>query len=159
MALDGAPGVDVAIVGGEPVGTIPKTGKEAVMKANELGALWSADRSTEGLARRVDLLTELVFDLAVEVEGLRAERVAHAAKTGDTAYADAYAEASGVAHNGAGVVPGWMKLLARFYGWRDEDAAFDGGSLRELVLLRRLGLGDDQLREFVEHIRHLQELS
>src|SRR5512138_773553 len=122
------------------------------MKASELNALWRADGSNDGLARRLDLLTELVFDLAVEVEALRAERVANAAKTGDAAYAGAYMEAAAVAHNGAGLVPSWMKLFALFYGRRDQDTTLDGTSLRELVLLRRLGISEEQLREFVEHI-------
>jgi hypothetical protein len=129
------------------------------MTSHELGALWNTDRSNEGLARRLDLLTELVFDLAVEVEALRAERIGNAAKTGDGAYANAYMKAAGVAHNGAGVVPPWMKLFALFYGSGDQDKSPDGRSLRELVLLRRLGISEERLRDFVEHIRHLEELS
>jgi hypothetical protein len=52
-----------------------------------------------------------------------------------------------------------MKLFALFYGRRDQDSTVDGRSLRELVLLRRLGISEERLREFVEYIRHMGELS
>jgi hypothetical protein len=129
------------------------------MRTHDFRALLGGDDSYEGLAKRVALLTEVVFDLLVEVEALRLERAAHAARTGDRTYAEAYQASAAVAHNGAGVIPGSFKLLARFYGGRDEEMSTDGRPLREVLLLRRLGLSDEQLREFAEHIRHVEELS
>jgi hypothetical protein len=119
------------------------------MKINDLDELCGRDSTNEALAKRVSLLTEMVFDLVLEVEALRAERVALASKTGDATYAEAYMQTAATAHNSAGVVPSWVKLLIHFYGWRD-DAAMDGRPLRELVLLRRLGVSEERLRAFVE---------
>jgi len=34
-----------------------------------------------------------------------------------------------------------------------------GRPLREVLLLRRLGLSDGHLRQFAEHIRHVEELT
>jgi hypothetical protein len=129
------------------------------MNACELGALHCFDSSNEGMARRIALLTELVLDLALEVEALRAERAGAAAKTGDGAYAEAYMKSAAVAHSGAGVVPGWLKLMTRFYSTSEEDNTLDGRPLRELLLLRRLGVDEDRLRAFAEHIRHVESLT
>jgi len=129
------------------------------MRTHELGALLGGDDSRDGLAKRVALLTEVVFDLLVEVDALRLERAAHAARTGDRTYAEAYEESATVAHNGAGVIPGSLKLLARFHGGRAEETSIDGRPLREVLLLRRLGLSDEQLRQFAEHIRQVEELT
>jgi hypothetical protein len=129
------------------------------MKLNDLDTLYRQDSSNEGLARRINLLTEMVVDLILEVEALRAERVASASKTGDATYAEAYMQTAATAHNAAGVVPSLTKLLIRFYGWQDESAAMDGRPFRELVLLRRLGVSEERLRAFIEHLDFVESLT
>jgi hypothetical protein len=129
------------------------------MKIGDLDNLYGRDSSTESLAKQVDVLREMVFDLVLEVEALRAERVAWASKTGDATYAEAYMETASRAHNSAGVVPGWTKLLIHFYGWKDQSAETGGRRLYELVLLRRLGVSEERLRDFIEHIEHVESLT
>src|SRR5688500_13223492 len=82
------------------------------------------------LARRVEALTILVFDLLAEVDALRQTQA-----TG-SAYRDAYRETSVLGHNSSGVSSGWGKLLERFY---PREPSADGRVWRESLMMRRLG--------------------
>lgn len=114
----------------------------------------SASASTEDRLRRLEaesaLLRELVVNLMVEVEALRVLAIEDAQSGGEAVgsrYERAYREAALLKHNSAGVVPGVMKLTARF---AEEDPWFG-----ELRLLRRLGYTQEQIDEYLEQADHV----
>jgi hypothetical protein len=82
------------------------------------------------MSRRVEALTTLVIDLLAEVEALRQVQATQ------TAYQDAYREASLLTHNAAGPSSGAEKLLERFY---PRQPGRDGRTWRETLMMRRLG--------------------
>lgn len=95
---------------------------------------------------RVDALLRLTIDLLAEVEALRATVIAvlgEATRPKEHPYVRAYAETGLLTHAADGT-DGLERLLARFYPERA------GIGQRELVLLRRLGLGEEDLATYVE---------
>jgi hypothetical protein len=117
--------------------------------------------------RRAQAVGRVVLDLLMEVEALRRAvqelsaraapadagddalaRPRHGLSAPRTVYAEAYADSAWLTHFSAGPSSGWEKLLAEFYpgGLREND-------LRELELLRRLGVSDADLAAYAESAR------
>ena len=91
------------------------------------------------IARRVEALTTLVFDLLAEVEALR-QVVAS-----QPAYGDAYRAACLLTHDAAGPSSGWEKLLDRYY---PRQSSTDGRAWRETLMMRRLGFTPAEIEAY-----------
>ena len=91
------------------------------------------------IARRVEALTTLVFDLLAEVEALRQTQAAQ------SDYRDAYREASLLTHNSSGPSSGWEKLLDRYY---PRQPSSDGRVWRESLMMHRLGFTPAEIEAY-----------
>ncbi len=112
---------------------------------------------------KFELLVSVVCDLMLEVEALRAtvlemQKTEHAETTG---YAKHYRDTAYLAHNGAGKSSGIAKLLQLFYLPSPEKGAEATGharSWREVLMLRRLGYDENEIREFKQDAQLAESL-
>lgn len=95
----------------------------------------------------------MIFDLLVEVEALRETLATAAGNAGRSAYARAYERSAYLTHNAAGPSSGWEKMLDRFYS--NAQADDDGGrrGWRECLMLRRLGLSEEEIQAYRANAR------
>ena len=114
-------------------------------------------------AVRAEVLGQVVLDLLMEVEALRRAVRALSDRVGPldagddaldgshsprTAYAAAYAGTAWLTHCAAGLTGGWEKLLETFYGEvSGRNRPPDGW--RECLMLKRLGLSDAEIAEYM----------
>jgi len=89
------------------------------------------------------VVVDLLLDMMVEIEALR-EAVAACPATRD-AYRLAYQETAYLAHDATGPTGGDQKLLARFYSSEGTDAPGGSDGWREVLLMRRLGLSEEEI--------------
>ena len=113
------------------------------------GLVMPSDRGGAEANSRIEILATMVFDLLTEVEALR--KVVLEAR--QPAYGRAYEETVYLTHNSAGPSSGLEKLLALFYPRESEDG--DDGraeqrTWRECLLLRRLGLSEEEILAYKE---------
>jgi hypothetical protein len=103
-------------------------------------------------------LISMVSDLLVEVEALREAVIRLSASAGRDAssYRDAYLETALLSHNSAGPSTGVDKILALFY---PDQSEADGRPLREVVMLRRLGMSQAELDAFQKEAKDLEVLT
>jgi hypothetical protein len=105
---------------------------------------------------RLHVLTNVIFELLVEVEALRAERIESSRRKGGdpskSPYAKAYADTRLLTYNGAGPTQGTDKLLRLWFGRSDSDSV-------EVGMLTRLGYSPGMLHDFREKAKHLASLS
>lgn len=106
--------------------------------------------------QKVAALAHMVLVLLVEVEALRDERLRSATASGNRTYDQAYQWAAKLRHNAAGTQTGLEKLLAMYLG---SPATDETPSCRETIMLRRMGLSDDQIREFERQCAFVSQLS
>ena len=113
---------------------------------------------TSTVEERNIALVGMVSDLLVEVEALREAiiRLSASAGTDPSFYRDAYRETALLSRNGAGPSTGLDKILARFYPGQSEAG---GQPLREVVMLRRLGMSQAELDAFEKEVERLATLS
>lgn len=121
---------------------------------------------------RIQTLEQIVLDLMMEVEALRAtvteltSTIGPGNEGGDvlddgpagvagphTAYGKAYLETAWRSHWVAGLSSGWDKILEQFYGGDASDAALGANGRRELLMLRRMGYNDAQLAQYLDSAR------
>lgn len=121
--------------------------------ADVLGLTTHAGDAKTSQDPKIDLLVSVVCDLLMEVEALRAtvlemQKTEHTETTG---YAKHYRDTAYLVHNGAGKSSGIAKLLQLFYAPSPEKGAEVAGharSWREVLMLRRLGFDENEIREF-----------
>lgn len=103
-------------------------------------------------------LISMVSDLLVEVEALREAVIRLSASAGrdPSSYRDAYRETALLSHDSAGPSTGVDKILALFY---PDPSEADGRPLREIVMLRRLGMSQAELDAFQKEAKDLEVLT
>ena len=119
----------------------------------------------QSLERKVSILTHLVFELLREVEALREAQIREIQAEGitpkDSPYGTAYLDTALLTHNAAGVTTGVEKLLFRWLG--DESVLipknYIGSVLREILMLKRLGLTDEELQKYIEDAEAAEKLT
>ena len=97
-----------------------------------------------------EVLTQMVFDLFLEVEALRSMALNPRAGLIDI-YAEAYRATALTSHCSTGPSDGWEKLLAEFYpsGYEEPSGSASGKQVwRESLLLKRLGFTPEELESF-----------
>lgn len=112
----------------------------------------------------LDTLLSIVCDLMLEVEALRAtvlemQKTEHAETTG---YAKHYRDTAYLTHNGIGPTSGLTKLLQLYYPHRPEKGTPGPASpraWREVLMLRRLGYSEEEIREFKQDAENSENLS
>jgi hypothetical protein len=121
---------------------------------------------------RLQTLERIVLDLMMEIEALRAAVIELSSRTGPvresadafddgpagvagphSAYGKAYLEAAWLSHWAAGPSSGDDKILEQFYDNQRDDSHREFKMWRELLMLRRLGYNEAQLRQYVENAR------
>lgn len=123
-------------------------------------------------AEQLQTLERVVLDLMLEIEALRATVINLSSRMGPEpesdhalddspagvagshlAYGRQYLNSAFLSHWAAGPTSGWDKVLERFYGdgWGCDSCGVQIG--RELLMLRRLGYSDSQLKQYVENAR------
>jgi len=104
------------------------------------------------------MLMDMISDLLVEVEALREAVIRLSTNIGtDTApYREAYRETALLSHNCAGPSSGMDKVLARFY---PDSSGTAKEPLREVIMLRRLGMGQSELDLFEKEAKGLEVLT
>jgi hypothetical protein len=101
------------------------------------------------LTGKVEVLTQLVLALLMEVEALRQVEL-EKSNTGQTVpkesiYAKAYYETALLTHNGCGPTSGIHKLLAL---WMVKRATPNGTPLREALMFERLGFSPEEMSNY-----------
>lgn len=104
---------------------------------------------------RIDALVALVKELVREVEALRAVAVARETRDGSTSYRDHYRETSLLSHNSAGIGGGEEKVLRRFIPINNSELPTAHSPLPEAMMLRRLGLSDDEIEDYVREVKRV----
>jgi hypothetical protein len=110
----------------------------------------------QSLERKVSILTHLVFELLREVEALREAQIRENQAEGttlkDSPYGTAYLETALLTHNASGVTTGIEKLLFRWLGDGSEliPRNYLGSVLREILMLKRLGITEEELHKYIE---------
>jgi hypothetical protein len=104
-------------------------------------------KAAETFVQNGQILVEMIQDLMMEVESLRAALAELTQKLDleEDPYARAYLETARLSHNSAGPLSGQDKLLELFYPWNKED---DGRNWREAIMMRRLGLSEEEIGDF-----------
>lgn len=106
---------------------------------------------------QVEVLRELVVDLLIEVEALRALHISSPADV-VARYRHAYEATVLESHNSAGPFSGYERVLWAWYGTTPApETAFEGlteGTRREVHLLRRLGASE---AEIDQHLLRAEE--
>jgi hypothetical protein len=122
------------------------------------------DGSSGDLSKSLAILGQVVRDLMMEVEALRAalkelsDRAEPVAFDGDihadisqdistpsTVYAVAYAQTALLTHCASGLSGGWEKLIDEFY-----SPSVDTREWRECHMLKRLGFTEEQIARYQE---------
>jgi hypothetical protein len=116
------------------------------------------------LEERVQLLTELVFELLREVEALRSAQIRESESKGippkDSEYGKSYLATSRLTHNSCGPTGGIDKLLALWVGWYEEVPQNRFRCLlREVLMLRRLGFTESEIDAYIEETIILSTLT
>jgi hypothetical protein len=115
---------------------------------------------SENSRDKIDALTQLVQTLLMEVEALRAAAIEDGRAPGTssqaTAYARAYRRTALLSHNAAGPSTGIEKLLAR---WISPETTCNGIAVPEILMLRRLGYSEDEIRRYMQEAEQQEALS
>lgn len=101
-------------------------------------------------------LIELVLDLAVEVEALRAAVIDGGDSRVLAAYRSAYAATAMLPHDASGPAGGVHKLLERFYPDEQTEEWGEATSWREALMLRRLGASPEEIAAWQAEAREAQ---
>lgn len=108
------------------------------------------------LEDKVQMLTELVFELLREVEALRAAQINQAESQGiapkESDYGKAYVNTALLTHNSAGPSGGLDKLLALWFGWTNQHIPRTHRRFlaREVLILKRLGFTEQEITEYIK---------
>jgi hypothetical protein len=113
--------------------------------------------SSRDLQDQLSALRQLVLDLMIEVESLRAVQLARPPAE-LAAYRRAYEQTVLQSHNSAGPWSGVHRIFWAWYGYHDPPAmtfeGFEDGIRREVALLRRMGATEGEL---ADHVRRVEE--
>jgi hypothetical protein len=111
--------------------------------------------------QRLQDLSQVVSQLLLEVEALRAAVIELEARQGmrgpGSPYAKAYRETFLLSHNSAGVRPGPFKVMDAYDDGKVPD--WYGYPLREVVMLKRLGYTDEEIAEYRSDVDHVSQLT
>jgi hypothetical protein len=119
----------------------------------------------QSLERKVTILTHLVFELLREVEALREAQIKQTQAQGvepkESSQVQAYLETALLSHNAAGVTTGLQKILLRWLGDDAESIPKTrvGSVLREVLMLKRLGLTEEDIEKYVEDVEIAEKLT
>lgn len=103
---------------------------------------------------KIQILTEMVFSLLVEVEVLRKLSLEN------SKYASLYKETALTSHNSSGAISGMEKILQQWFGEHGIiQNNFSSGQARESVMLQRLGFSKDDINKFFEECKKLESLT
>lgn len=120
----------------------------------QLSLLRSDDVQTQ-----VRVLRELVMDLMIEVEALRAAQLARP-QSDRAAYRSAYETTALASHNSAGAFGSPLRLLEMWYGTEDLPPSLDEDWVRrEVALLRRLGATEAEIEEHLRRAAYNSSLT
>jgi hypothetical protein len=101
--------------------------------------------------KKVEVLTELVLALLMEVEALRSALLEESQARGETlknsSYGQAYRSTALLTHNAAGPSCGVEKLLER---WVSSRRTRNSIPLRETLMLMRLGYSQEEIEKYAE---------
>ncbi|MBW4642907.1 MAG: hypothetical protein KME23_07915 [Goleter apudmare HA4340-LM2] len=116
------------------------------------------------LEERFRLLTHLVIELLREVEALRKAQINESQASGilpkDSHYGNAYQQTAYLTHNSAGPTGGIDKLLALWFGYPEQVPQSRYGSfLTEILMLRRLGLTEEEIKQYIQKAENLEQLT
>lgn len=119
-------------------------------------------KEVQSLERKVTILTHLVFELLREVEALRESQIRDTKPENHSSnYLKAYLETALLTHNSAGVTTGLEKLLFRWLGedWESIPKTKVGSTLREILILKRLGLTDEEITNYIQDAETAEKLT
>lgn len=132
------------------------------LKAREEGdpgsTVFSRQHTHEGAQTVVQneaLIVELLQDLMMEVEALRAAMILQEGEAGgkESRYARTYLETARLTHYTTGPSTGLDKLLNLFY---PADTDSDDRNWREALMLRRLGFSDVDIDQFKQEAKRTE---